>query len=93
MSERVQAFYRCPTVKGDTTQGNQKMADQWNIEKLPFCNIVELDVIKGKTNQGDICPILVLRSNNCRTTFRNVVCALDLEFIGAFAPEGYKYLH
>jgi hypothetical protein len=63
------------------------------VKKLSFGNIVELDVVKGESNQRDICPVLVFWSNYRGTAFRNVIFTVDLEFIDAFAPTGNKHLH
>ena len=52
-----------------------------------------MDVVEGKTNEGDICPVLMFWCNDCRTSLWNVLFAIDLKVVKAVAPAGNNHFH
>ena len=69
------------------------MADEREPEKLLFCNIAELDIMEGKTDEGYIGPVLVFRDNDGGTGVGYVVLPAHLKPVESFAPEGNNHLH
>ena len=60
-------------------------------EKLFFGNIVKMDVVKSKTDEGYIRPVLVFGDNDKRSLFRDMVFAVDFKMIHTFTPAGNNH--
>lgn len=69
------------------------MADQWKIEKLLLCNIAELGIGEGQTDERYISPVLVFRDNDGGTGSGYVVSPPDLKTVESLAPERNDSFH